>query len=153
MFNGPFYVYSSLVDLESLMLYTKIQAHSFLGSREEEFLSVFTIYGHGNHLNKWIVNIFTNFQSLFNRRLHMKFEAQEVQRSCSKVWTDWGMASDHNSSFWAFGSRVSLWLRWARTDLQQKNHFGMVNRNNWYQYFLKKKKKVSYIELWSENLR
>ena len=32
------------------MLYTKIQPQSFFGSGEEEFLSVFTTYGHGGHL-------------------------------------------------------------------------------------------------------
>ena len=32
------------------MLCTKIQLQSFLGSGEEDFLSVFTINGHGCHL-------------------------------------------------------------------------------------------------------
>ena len=44
------------------MLYTKIQAQSFLGSGEADFLSVFTIYGHGDHLDLRTVTICTNFQ-------------------------------------------------------------------------------------------
>ena len=35
------------------MLYTKIEPQSFLGSGEEAFLNVFTIYGHGGHLDQW----------------------------------------------------------------------------------------------------
>ena len=57
-----------------MMLFTKIQPQSFLGSGEEDFLSVFTIFGHGGQLDKWTMTIWTNFQSPFNGRLHMKFE-------------------------------------------------------------------------------
>ena len=32
------------------MLYTKFQGSMFLGSGEEDFQRVFTIYGHGAHL-------------------------------------------------------------------------------------------------------
>ena len=32
------------------MLHTKFQGHRPFGSREEDFLKVFTIYGHGGHL-------------------------------------------------------------------------------------------------------
>ena len=35
------------------MLYTKIQPQRFLGSREEDFLSLFTIFGRGGHLVQW----------------------------------------------------------------------------------------------------
>ena len=35
------------------MLYTKIQSQSFLGSGEENFSSVFTIYGDSGHLVQW----------------------------------------------------------------------------------------------------
>ena len=39
-----------LVVLEYLMLYTSFQGHRLFGSREEDFLKVFTIYGHGGHI-------------------------------------------------------------------------------------------------------
>ena len=38
------------------------------------FKSVGAIYGHGGHLDLRTVIIFTNFYSLFNTRLHRKFE-------------------------------------------------------------------------------
>ena len=85
------------------MLYTKIQLQSFLGSGEEDFFSIFTIYRHGGHLDLQALTICTNFQSPFNRRLHMKFEeicprgfkGEVVQRrSCSKVFTDDGRTGD-----------------------------------------------------------
>ena len=37
-------------------------------------ISVFTIYGHGGHLDKRTVTIYKNFQSPFDRRLHVKIE-------------------------------------------------------------------------------
>ena len=33
------------------MLHTKFQGHRSIGSGEENFLKVFTIYGHGGHLS------------------------------------------------------------------------------------------------------
>ena len=33
------------------MLHTKFQDHWLFGYREEDFLKVFTIYGHGGHLD------------------------------------------------------------------------------------------------------
>ena len=56
------------------MLYSKIQPQSFPGSGEEDFLSVFTICGHGGHLTLWTVTICSNYQFQFDRRIHMKFE-------------------------------------------------------------------------------
>ena len=38
------------------------------------FLKVFTIYGHGSHLDQWTVTISAIFLSPAPRRLHMKFE-------------------------------------------------------------------------------
>ena len=32
------------------MMHTKFQGHQPFGSREEDFLKVFTIYGHGSNL-------------------------------------------------------------------------------------------------------
>ena len=62
------------------------------------------IYGHGGHLDLWTVTIFINFQSLFNTRLHMKFEEiwprgfREGVQMCKR--TDGGRqtGNDHNSS-------------------------------------------------------
>ena len=38
------------------------------------FLKVFTIYGHGGHLDQWITTILAIFRSPAQRRLHKKFE-------------------------------------------------------------------------------
>ena len=40
---------------------------------EENILKVFTIYGRGGHLGHVTWTIYTNFGSLFPRRLHLKF--------------------------------------------------------------------------------
>ena len=32
------------------MLHTNLQGHRLFGSREEDFVKVFTIYGHGGHI-------------------------------------------------------------------------------------------------------
>ena len=55
------------------MLRTKFQDHRTSGSGEEDFLKVFTIYGHGGHLGHVTRTIYTNFGSAFPRRLHIKF--------------------------------------------------------------------------------
>ena len=110
-------IWTNLVDLESMMLYTKIRPLSFLGSGDEDFLMFYHIWTwrssklmDRDHLYK--------FQSSFNRRLHMRFEENwprgfrgEVVQTCGR--TDGRRtASDHNSSSWAFGSgelkRLSL---------------------------------------------
>ena len=54
------------------MLHTKFQDHRTSGSGED-FLKVFTIYGHGGHLGHVTRTIYTNFGSPFPRRLHIKF--------------------------------------------------------------------------------
>ena len=55
------------------MLHTKSQGHCSFGSREE-YLRVFTLYGHGGHLGHVTINICYIF-TLFNlRSLRMKFE-------------------------------------------------------------------------------
>ena len=43
------------------------------GSREEDFLRVFTIYGRGGHLGHMTKMRRTNFCSPYPRRLHIKF--------------------------------------------------------------------------------
>ena len=44
-----------------------------IGSGEEDFLRVFTIYGRGGHLGHVTWTIYINFRSPFPRRLHIKF--------------------------------------------------------------------------------
>ena len=61
-------IWTNLADLESPMLYSKIQPQSFLSSGE----SVFTIYGHGSQLVQWCRTIWTICQYRFNRRPHVK---------------------------------------------------------------------------------
>ena len=61
------------------------------------------IDGHGGHLDLRTVTIYTNFQSPFNTKLHMKFEEiwlrgfrGEVIQRCK--YMDRQTESDHNSS-------------------------------------------------------
>ena len=65
---------ATLVDLPSPVIPAKIQPQGILGSGVEDFLKVFTIYGHGGHLSQRTVTILAIFRSLTLRRLHMKFE-------------------------------------------------------------------------------
>ena len=62
-----------LVDL-SLMICAKIQPQGILGSREEDFKKVFTIYGHGGYHGQQTATILAIFHSPNLRRFHMKFE-------------------------------------------------------------------------------
>ena len=55
------------------MLHTKFGENQPAGSGEEDFLRVFTIYGHGGHLGHVTWTIYINFRSPFPRRLHIKF--------------------------------------------------------------------------------
>ena len=55
------------------MPHAKFQDHRTSGSGEEDFLKVFTIYGHGGHLGIVTWTIYTKFCSPFPRRLHIKF--------------------------------------------------------------------------------
>ena len=56
-------ILATLVEPLSLMIYANIQPQSILGSREEDFLKVFTIYGHGGHLGQRTVTILAIFFS------------------------------------------------------------------------------------------
>ena len=56
------------------MLYTKSQGYQPSGSGEEDFLRVFTIYGHGGHLGHVTIIFCIKFSLLIIRSLHMKFE-------------------------------------------------------------------------------
>ena len=51
------------------MLHTKFQGHWVTGSGEEDFLKVFTIYGHGGHIGHVTLRACTNFNSLSSMRL------------------------------------------------------------------------------------
>ena len=91
-FIGRIYVLDHLT-----LLHTKhisCGPHSF---REEDFLSFFhykyigAISQHGGHLDLRTVTIFTNFQSPFNTRRHIKFEEiwprgfREVVQRCGQT--------------------------------------------------------------------
>ena len=47
------------------MLNAKFKEHRTSGSGEEDFLNVFTIYGHGGHLGHVTWTIYINFRSPF----------------------------------------------------------------------------------------
>ena len=55
------------------MLHAKFRSNLSTSSEEENFLRVFTIYGHGSHLGHvtWIIYIHIGFP--FPQMLHMKF--------------------------------------------------------------------------------
>ena len=55
------------------MLHTKFRGNRFIGSGEEDFLRVFTIYGRGGHLGHVTQMPRTNFGSPFPRKLLIKF--------------------------------------------------------------------------------
>ena len=54
------------------MMHAKFQDHRTSGSKEE-FLKVFTIYGHGGHLGHVTQTIYINFHSHFPKRLNIKY--------------------------------------------------------------------------------
>ena len=55
------------------MQHTKFSGNRPAGSGEEYFLRVFTIYGHGSHLDHVTSIILTNFHFHVPRSLHTKF--------------------------------------------------------------------------------
>ena len=56
------------------MLHSKFRGNRLTGSGEEDFLSVFTIYGRGGHLGHVTKILRTKFQCHYPRRLHIKFQ-------------------------------------------------------------------------------
>ena len=58
------------------------------------FLSVFTTYGHGNHIDWQTVTICKNFQFPFNRRLYMKFEENWPRSFREEVVQKYGQTDD-----------------------------------------------------------
>ena len=55
------------------MLHTKFQGNQSIGSGEEDFFKVFTIYGHGCHVGHVTKLICINFHSHSPSRFHMNF--------------------------------------------------------------------------------
>ena len=55
------------------MLHTKFRENRPSGSGEEDFLRVFTIYGHGGHLGHVTKMPRTKYRSPYPTRLHIKF--------------------------------------------------------------------------------
>ena len=55
------------------MLHTKFHGNRSTGSREEVFLRLFTIYGHGSHLGHVTSIMSINFHFLVPESLHIKF--------------------------------------------------------------------------------
>ena len=55
------------------MRHTKLRENQFIGSREEDFLRVFTIYGHGDHLGNVTTIVSINFHFLVPESLHIEF--------------------------------------------------------------------------------
>ena len=58
------------------MLHTKFRRNRPLGFGEEEFLRVFTIYGHGRHLGHVTRIMLTNFHFLVPESFHTKFRSE-----------------------------------------------------------------------------
>ena len=56
-----------------MMLHTKFQGHWSIGSGEEDFFKVFTIYGHGIHVGHVTQLICINFHSYSPSSFHMNF--------------------------------------------------------------------------------
>ena len=55
------------------MIHTKFQGHWSVGSGEEDFFKVFTIYGHGGHVGHVTQLICINYHSHSPSSFHMNF--------------------------------------------------------------------------------
>ena len=66
------------------MICAKIQPQGILGSGEEDFLKVFTIYGHGGHLGQRTATILAIFCFPILRWLHMKLNKISSEASEDK---------------------------------------------------------------------
>ena len=64
------------------MLHSKFQDHRTLGSGEEDFLKIFTIYGHGGHHGHVTKTIFINLNTLILGRFSFdwpsSFRAKDI---------------------------------------------------------------------------
>ena len=61
------------------MLHTKFQGHWSIGSGEEDFFKVFTIYGHGGHVGHVTQLIYINFTFPFSLKFSYELWCQIVQ--------------------------------------------------------------------------
>ena len=59
------------------MLHTKFRGNRPAGSGEEDFLSVFTIYGHGGHLGHVTSFMSSDFHFLVLESFHTKFGSDQ----------------------------------------------------------------------------
>ena len=67
------------------MLHTKFRRNRPAGSREEDFLRVFTIYGHGGHLGPVTSIILINFHFLVPESFHTKFGSEWLSSFLRKL--------------------------------------------------------------------
>ena len=67
------------------MLHTKFQGHWSIGSGEEDFLKVFTIYGHGGHVGHVTQLICINFHSHSPSSFHMTFGSKSPNCFSEKI--------------------------------------------------------------------
>ena len=58
------------------MLHNKFRDNRFAGSGEEDFLRVFTIYGHGGHLGHVTSIMSSDFYFLVPKSFHTKFSSE-----------------------------------------------------------------------------
>ena len=66
------------------MLQKKFQGHLFIASGEEDFLKVFTIYGHCGHAGHVTQLVCINFHSHSNFSFHMSFGSKSPNCFCKK---------------------------------------------------------------------
>ena len=76
------------------MLHTKFCGNRPAGSGEEDFLKVFTIYGHGGHLGHVTWTIYTNFRSPFPRRLHIQVSPDKPRSDLTRKSVERGCLMD-----------------------------------------------------------
>ena len=55
------------------MLHTEFHGNRSIGSREEDFRSVFSIYGHGGHLGNVTSIMLINFYLYVPKSFHVKY--------------------------------------------------------------------------------
>ena len=109
--------------LESPMLHTKFRENRPVGSGEEDFWRVLTIYGRGGQFGHVTQMPRTKYRSPYPRRLHIKFgfdwQSSFGEEDLWALWTtddgrrrtDDGRTPDHE---YPISSPMSLWLRWAK---------------------------------------
>ena len=117
----------NLLVLQHPVLHTKFQGHQPFGSGED-FLKVFTIYGHDGFLGRVTWTVWTNFCSPIPRRLHMKFSFNwpGVFRE-EDIWKCWNTCNRRRQRpTCTISSPMSLKARWANnacryTTVRQQN--------------------------------